>query len=177
MKKSLLKLVVLVVIAASLQGCYGKFALTRKVYALNGEVRDKFLRSGLTWVFLIVPVYGIAGLADFVVFNTIEFWNGKNPVAEGEKDFRYVDGADRYEIHARKSADLVSYTITHYNFDSYVDTLNVDWNAAQDTAWSRYMTGGSVIENYAVRDSNGVHVQVRPMGYLPQTVALADKQF
>jgi len=175
MKKTLLKLTVLVVIAASLQGCYGKFALTRKVYALNGQVSDKFLRSGLTWVFLIVPVYGIAGLADFVVFNTIEFWSGKNPVAEGEKTIQYVDGADRYEIHARKHGENVTYSITHYNFDSYVDSLLVDWNQTQDSARSKFTSGGMVTENYAGRDVDGLHVQLRSLGYLPQTVALADR--
>lgn len=175
MKNRLLKLMVIVVIAASLQGCYGKFALTRKVYTMNGQVGDKFLRSGLTWVFLIVPVYGIAGLADFVVFNTIEFWSGKNPVAEGEKDFRYVDGADRYEIHALKRGEDVKYTITHYNFDSYVDSLQVDWNQTQDTARSRYSSGDMVTENFAGRDVDGIHVQLRPLGCLPQTVALADR--
>lgn len=175
MKNALLKLMVLIVIATSLQGCYGKFALTRKVYSLNGEVHDKFLRSGLTWVLLIVPVYGIAGLADFVVLNTIEFWSGKNPVAEGEKDFRYVDGAERFDIHARKQGDSVTYTITHYNFDSYVDTLHVDWNKTQDTAWSRYASEGTVVENFAGRDADGIHVQVRPVGSLPQTVVLAGR--
>ena len=175
MKNAFLKLVMLIVIAASLQGCYGKFALTRKVYALNGEVRDKFLRSGLTWVFLIVPVYGVAGLVDFVVLNTVEFWSGKNPVAEGEKNFQYVDGADRYDIHARKHGDEVTYTITHYNFDSYVDSLHVDWNKTQDTAWSRYASGSTVAENFAEREADGVRLQVRPLGFLPQTVAIANR--
>jgi hypothetical protein len=175
MKKIVLKLMVLVVLATSLQGCYGKFALTRKVYALNGEVHDKFLRSGLTWVFLIFPVYGLAGLADFVVFNTVEFWSGKNPVAEGEKDFRYVDGTDRFEIHAHKRGDDVTYTITHYNFDSYVDSLQVDWNKAEDKARSKFISGDMIAENYAERDTDGVHLQLRPLGSLPQTVALADR--
>ena len=175
MKKTILKLMVLVVLATSLQGCYGKFALTRKLYTANGQVGDKFLRSGLTWVLLILPVYGIAGLADFVVLNTIEFWSGTNPVAEGEKTFQYVDGADRYDIHARKSGDNVTYTITRYNFDSYVDSLQVDWNKTQDSAWSRYSSDATVTENFAVRDGNGVTVQVRPMGSLPQTVAMAGK--
>jgi hypothetical protein len=175
MKKTIMKLMVLVLLATSLLGCYGKFAITRKVYSLNGQVSDKFLRSGLTWVFLIVPVYGIAGLVDFVVFNTIEFWSGKNPVAEVEKTIQYVDGADRYEIHARKSGDDIKYTITHYNFDSYVDSLQVDWNQVQDIARSKFTSGGIVTENYAGRDADGVHVQVRPIGYLPLTVALADR--
>ena len=175
MKRKLLNLMVLVVIAASLQGCYGKFALTRKVYALNGQVQDKFLRSGLTWVFLIVPVYGLAGFVDFVAFNTIEFWSGRNPVVEAEKDFRYVDGADRYDIHAIKRGDDVKYTITHYNMDSYVDSLQVDWNKAQDTATSRFSSGGLVTENFASRDIDGLHVQVRQPGYLPQAVVIASR--
>ncbi len=175
MKKTILKLMVLVVLATSLQGCYGKFALTRKLYAVNGEISDKFLRSGLTWAFLIFPVYGVVGLADFLVFNTIEFWSGKNPVAEGEKDFRYVDGSDRYDIHAKKRGDDVTYTITHYNFDGYVDSLQVDWNKTQDTARSRFSSGSTVTENFASRDLDGVHVQLRQFGSLPQTVALAVK--
>jgi hypothetical protein len=173
MKKTILKLMVLVVIATSLQGCYGKFNLTRKVYSMNGQVGDRYLRSGLTWVLLILPVYAIAGLADFVVLNTIEFWSGNNPVAEGEKTFQYVDGADRYNIHAKKSGDNVTYTITRYNFDNYVDSLQVDWNKTQDAAWSRFATGSTVTENFAERNSTGVTVQVRPIGSLPQTVALA----
>jgi hypothetical protein len=175
MKNALVKLVLCVVVAASLQGCYGKFALTRKVYALNGEVRDKFLRSGLTWVFLIVPVYGVAGLADFVVLNTIEFWSGKNPVAEGEKDFQYVDGVDRFDIHARKQGETVTYTITHYNFDNYVDSLHIDWNATQDSAWSRYASGSTVTETFAERKADGVSLQIRPLGSLPQTLAIAGR--
>jgi hypothetical protein len=175
MKNIILKLMVFVVFATSLQGCYGKFALTRKLYALNGEVSDKFLRSGLTWAFLIFPVYEVVGLADFIVFNSIEFWSGKNMVTEGEKTFQYVDGVDRYDIHALKHGDSVSYSITHYNFDSYVDTLQVDWNIAQDTAQSRFISGNTVTENFASRKIDGVHVQLRQFGALPQMTVLASK--
>lgn len=175
MKRTLLKLMVLITIAASLQGCYGKFALTRKLYAANGEVHDKFLRSGLTWVLLILPVYGIVGLADFVVFNTIEFWSGANPVAEGEKDFRYVDGSDRYDVHASKRGDDVTYTITHFNLDSYVDTLQINWNKAQDTARSRFNSGDVVTESFVTRNSDGIYAQVRPLGSLPHSVVLASR--
>jgi hypothetical protein len=173
MKKTILKLMVLVVFATSLQGCYGKFALTRKLYAANGEVGNKYLRSGATWVLLILPVYAIAGLADFVVLNTVEFWSGTNPVAEGEKTIQYVDGADRYDIHALKRGDNVTYTITRYNLDSYADSLQIDWNKSQDSAWSRFSSGGTVAENFVVNDGNSVNVQIRQLGALPQTVALA----
>jgi len=51
----------------SLQGCYGKMSLTRKVYKLNGEVSDKYLRSFLTWVFVLAPVYAASVPADFMM--------------------------------------------------------------------------------------------------------------
>ena len=175
MKNIILKFMVLAVLATSLQSCYGKFALTRKLYNVNGQVNNKFLRSGLTWVFLIAPVYGVVGLVDFVVFNTVEFWSGTNPVAEGEKTFQYVDGADRYDIHTSKSGDNVTYTITRYNFDSYVDSLQIDWNKAQDLARSRYSSGEMVTESFAGLDGNGVTVQLRSLGAFPQTLALAGK--
>lgn len=59
--------------------CFGSFPLTRKVYGFNkGVSDDKFVRE---LVFLaigvLVPVYGVAGLIDVVILNSMEFWTGK----------------------------------------------------------------------------------------------------
>ena len=42
--------------------------------------------------FSIVPVYSIALVADGLIFNAVEFWSGKNPIAMGpnEKEIRTV---------------------------------------------------------------------------------------
>lgn len=128
MKRLLLVAMASLVTISTLSGCYGKFALTRKVYEANGQVSDKFLRSGLTWVLVIIPVYGVAALVDFIAFNTIEFWSGKNPVASGEKDFQYVKGDESFQVHARKSGDFVDYTIKHYNKTGLVDTTSINWD-------------------------------------------------
>ncbi|HAP00028.1 MAG TPA: hypothetical protein DCQ83_08300 [Fibrobacteres bacterium] len=69
-----------------LQGCYGKFALTRKLYKWNGTVGDKWINSIITVAFCIVPVYPAVGFVDLVAFNTAEFWSGKNPVTMGPSD-------------------------------------------------------------------------------------------
>ncbi len=63
--------------------------------------------------------------------------------------------------------------MTH-NFDSYVDSLQVDLNQAHDTARAKFTSGGMVSENVAGRGADGLHVQLRSLGYLPQAVALAD---
>jgi len=172
MRRMILNMMVLLMIAATLQGCYGKFALTRKIYQVNGQVEDKFLRSGLTWVFLIFPVYEICGLADFIVFNTIQFWSGNNPVAEGEKDFQYVKGTERFDVHARKQDNMVTYSIAHYNYGMYVDSMDITWNQALDIASSRHNQGGIITDSSAVRKDDGVVVQYVKPGFLMENQAI-----
>jgi hypothetical protein len=61
--------------------CYGKFALTDKVYVWNGHATDnKFANSALFWALVIIPVYEVTLLADFIVINPIEVITGSNPV-------------------------------------------------------------------------------------------------
>ena len=66
-------------------GCYGPFYLTRKVWKFNGEVSDnKWIVEVAYLLMTWLPVYGLAGAADAIIFNSIEFWTGNNPLAEGE---------------------------------------------------------------------------------------------
>ena len=65
----------------SLTGCFGKFALVRKVYGFNESVGDKWLRSLLMFALVVIPVYQVAGFFDYVILNVIEFWSGKNPAS------------------------------------------------------------------------------------------------
>lgn len=65
------------VLGFAMIGCYGEFPLTKLVYELNGDISDNgFIQSIVMWVFIIIPVYGIAQLGDVVIFNLIEFWTG-----------------------------------------------------------------------------------------------------
>jgi hypothetical protein len=75
----------LVALGMMVSGCYGPFYLTRKVWRFNGEVSDNKWVVELAYLVMTwLPVYGIAGLADAVIFNSIEFWTGNNPLSEGE---------------------------------------------------------------------------------------------
>lgn len=74
------RMISLALAALLASGCYGSFNLTRQVYHWNSQVGDKWPREFMFLVLTWVPVYGIAGLGDAVVFNSIEFWSGKNPV-------------------------------------------------------------------------------------------------
>lgn len=67
---------------ATTSGCFGSFQLTRKVYNFNKTVsQDKWVQELVFLGLYIVPVYGLAGFADLIFANTVEFWTGTNPVA------------------------------------------------------------------------------------------------
>lgn len=89
---------VAVMLTLGLGGCFGNFAATRKVYDFNKNFGDKWPNQLMFWVLNIVPVYYVASFADVVLFNTIEFWTGNNPMAMGPTDevIKYAsqDGKD-----------------------------------------------------------------------------------
>ncbi|UPU36701.1 DUF3332 domain-containing protein [Geomonas paludis] len=166
MKRITAALLAMVMAMVSLQGCYGKMALTKKVYQVNGQVGDKFLRSLVTWAFIIVPVYQVSALVDFVVFNTIEFWSGRNPVAQGEKAFQYSENGDTFRVHAHKSGDVLRYTFNRYHGDTYLDTLTVDWNVKTGNSVAVLREGNDVMQFQAIRSKGGVQVTTSTPGAL-----------
>lgn len=175
MKRITAAVLAMVLAMVSLQGCYGKMALTKKVYQVNGQVGDKFLRSLVTWVFIIVPVYQISALVDFVLFNTIEFWSGHNPVAQGEKDFQYSENGDTFKVHAQKNGDMLRYTFNRYHGDTYLDTLTIDWNVKSGNSVASLREGEGVTQYQAMRTRGGVQVTKSGSGAAnagPESVAL-----
>ncbi|KYN87675.1 hypothetical protein ATY37_17755 [Vibrio cidicii] len=79
MKKTITKVMVLSVAAMALSGCVGSNAVTGYVMGFNLKAVDnRYARGGLNM--LLAPVYGLAVAADYIVFNSLEFWTGKNPL-------------------------------------------------------------------------------------------------
>lgn len=69
-------LAIVALVSPMLVNCYGQFPLTKFVYNVNGNIEPGILQQVVFWVFVIIPVYGIAILADALVLNLIEFWTG-----------------------------------------------------------------------------------------------------
>jgi hypothetical protein len=79
-------------------GCIGNFGLSGKVRKFNLEqTEDRWGREILFVVLYVIPVYPLAGLADIIVFNSMEFWSGKNPI-DGSPSVTRI--AQRREIEA-----------------------------------------------------------------------------
>jgi hypothetical protein len=70
------------ILAVLLAGCTGPFRFTRSVYPLHHTQQNKWMDE---MIFLVcVPVYAFALCGDMVIFNTVQFWTGRNPLAMKE---------------------------------------------------------------------------------------------
>ena len=71
-----------IIISASLVtlfGCVGSNAVTGKLMEFNVKAVDnRYARGGLNM--LLAPAYGLTVAADYLVFNSLEFWTGSNPL-------------------------------------------------------------------------------------------------
>ena len=77
------RFVALAVAGLMLSGCFGPFNLTRKVWRWNNTVSEnKWVREGVYLLCSWLPVYGLAGMADGLIFNSIEYWTGNNPITD-----------------------------------------------------------------------------------------------
>ncbi len=134
MKKNYLSVAIVIALAASMvsTSCIGSFSLTNKLLSWNNTIDNKFINELVFFAFWIIPVYEVSALADVLVFNSIEFWSGNNPVACGKK---VIDGQDgRYIV----ECDKTGYTITSEN-DGSVVRLDFD---DSDRSWSVSANGG-----------------------------------
>ncbi len=86
MHKSTRLIAGLAVAAMAVSGCYGPFNLTRQLYRWNGQVsKDHWVVEGV-FIVCALPVYSLAGFGDALLFNSIEFWGGKNPIELSRAD-------------------------------------------------------------------------------------------
>ena len=84
MKKFVTRAIIIALIGSTgiLSGCYGPFRLTTKLHQWNGNVSNKKFVNELVFLGLcILPAYELCCLGDALIFNSIEFWGGQNPVA------------------------------------------------------------------------------------------------
>jgi hypothetical protein len=105
MKQFLFTLLAILTVSASMN-CYGGFVATRKIYHWNGSLGNKWVKTIVMWLMIIIPVYPVAALADFVILNALEFWTGSNPLAmkEGESETQLVQyNGKSYQITAKRN--------------------------------------------------------------------------
>ncbi len=66
---------------ATSSGCYGTYQATKKVNNWNGQVTgSKVANSLIHFGLWVIPVYPLCIAGDFLIFNTVEFVTGSNPL-------------------------------------------------------------------------------------------------
>lgn len=137
MKRKYLSVALVLALAGSMlcTSCIGSFSLTNKLMSWNKQIGDKFVNELVFFAFWIIPVYEVTALADILVINSIEFWSGSNPVAQGSKMIEGENG--RYLV----DCDGKGYTITSETDGSVV---RLDFSVEEQT-WS--VTAGGETHN------------------------------
>ncbi len=80
MKKFIAGMLVIIM----LSGCTGSFALTKTVYNFHRGQEDKWMDEFVFLGCVLLPVYGLTTLGDAIIFNSIEFWTGDNPIEQAK---------------------------------------------------------------------------------------------
>ena len=82
MKKSRFAIVVSLTLVLLGTSCIGPNNAFNGMINWNQRVTDsKFANEGIFLGLIIIPVYEILLLGDLIIFNSIEFWSGSNPIA------------------------------------------------------------------------------------------------
>ncbi|MDY5826840.1 MAG: DUF3332 domain-containing protein [Candidatus Limisoma sp.] len=148
MKKRIIP-VCAIVLASSLlfTSCIGSFKMTNKVLAWNSQISNKFVNELVFFGLWVLPVYEISALADMLVINSIEFWSGSNPIAQGQKTIEDDNG--RYLL----AWDETGYTITN---ESTGEVTRLNFNIDKKS-WSVATPEGDITFLTFIDDS---HVSV-----------------
>lgn len=124
MKQKFTQLLAVVLITASsltLTGCFGSFSLTTKLHRWNDNVSgSKFVNELVFLGMCIIPAYELFLLGDVLIFNTIEFWGEKNPIAMNDTDIEVETIKHKGETYAMiKTRNHIS--IQHQDSDVAVN--------------------------------------------------------
>ena len=133
-KKNRLTLVAAIFLSGTIlfSSCVGSFGLFNRISSWNQSIGTKFVNELVFLALNIVPVYGVAYLADALVINSIEFWSGTNPMAN-VGDVKKVKGENGdYLVKTLENG----YSITKEGEDSAMELIyNKEantWNVVAD---------------------------------------------
>ena len=131
MKKTFKFSALLLAATIMFSSCIGSFQLTNKIKDWNNSIGNKFVNELIFIACHIVPVYEISIFVDAFIFNSIEFWTGKQTLAnKGEKKIvKNSEGKD-IEITAMENGYNMTDGVTSMNlvFDEETQVWSAEYN-------------------------------------------------
>ncbi len=159
MKKfSLLSLAAITFVATFFTGCFGDFALTKKVYDFNKGLGNKWIQTIVLWAMVIIPVYEFCIFIDYIILNLVQFWTGSNPIAmnEGEMEQQIVEkNGVKYQMTATKN----NMNIVQLSGAEAGKTVNLVYTPETKT-WSYVTDEVNIAMFQNIEDANGNVVDV-----------------
>jgi hypothetical protein len=146
-----------VVLSFLVSGCIGSFAAFNKLRTWNQTAtEEKWVNEVIFLGLLIIPVYSLASLADIIIFNSIEFWTGENPV---EKATFSMDGDKKVIQKFSKDDNGRHMQILYYEKEELKHTFSLHQMTGSSIltgqlAW----TDGRTEEFYVQAQEQGVQV-------------------
>ncbi len=80
-KKTSVTITAFLALALACTSCFGPFNTSARLHTWNREIENRWVGEAVFLPFRVFYVYSAAFLADAVIFNSIEFWGGDNPIA------------------------------------------------------------------------------------------------
>ena len=131
MKKTFKFSALLLAATIMFSSCIGSFQLTNKIKDWNSNIGNKFVNELIFIACHIVPVYQISIFVDAVVLNSIEFWTGKQALANaGEKKIVKNSEGKNVEITAMENGYNLNDGVTSMNlvFDEETQVWSAEYN-------------------------------------------------
>ena len=133
-------MIALLCIGVLVSGCYGPFNLTRRLHQWNGQAGGRWVNEAVFLAFYLIPVYGVAMVGDGLIFNSIEFWTGNNPVSPpmtaGEPRSvtkTIAQGAQKAVLERTDTADGRTMRVQLFDGERLVSSFSVEAGVDQPT--------------------------------------------
>ncbi len=172
MKKTIAVVLIVTFFSTFTTGCTGSFNLTRKVYNWHRSQSDKWSDELCFLIVVLIPVYGIATFADAIVFNSIEFWTGQNPVTmtSNPPSSRIVqNGKEKYMMsYNNKTGQITLASLTPGNANKTVILEKTDSTitAKNEHGQVLYSSVQNIDGGVSIYDGNGKLVKNYPAGQI-----------
>lgn len=158
--------------------CVGSFSLFNRVAKWNSHATgSKFLNE---IIFIIIsPAYAVCAVADALVFNTVEFWSGSNPMAQKIGTTEEVLGKDGRYYAVRTLKDGYEVKNPDGEVIRFVyDKKNDSWSQVQNgkkTEIFRFNEDGTIQAN--LQDGRTIKVKPDAAGVFETRMAVNGANF
>lgn len=159
--KGLKSTVCLFMAAITMSSCVGSFALFNKLARWNKHATNSKFLNEIIFI-AISPAYVFCGAADMLVVNSIEFWSGKNPVANRVGKTENIKGDDGLMYAVKYLEDGYQITkpdgsVLYFTYNKQEDTWYM--NAEGKEKKIIHFNGDGTIKTFL---NNGLTVDITP---------------